>query len=121
MRPNRRPEPLTLAPLPEGKRVQDVLPAFAAVTDELGPIGEPCPVCPGCSKPFTVARKRRLGVRLYPANSPVPVVLRYDLCGKCSHAFREKGAAYESLIAHIQAFVNGDEIASPEGGAGPKH
>ena len=118
---DRRPAPITLAVLHEGKGIQNVSPTYAAVTDLARPIGKPCPVCPGCSKPFTVARKPWTWILLCPVNSPVPIALHYDLCGKCANALGEKGAAYESLIAHIQAFVNGDEIASPEGGPGPEH
>lgn len=99
---------VALMPLPEGKRPQDVLPAFSDVTTESMPIGNPCPVCPGCKKKFTVTRKRRAWIRLYPAFLPAPVVVIYGLCGSCARIYRKKGATREALIAKIQAFMNDD-------------
>ena len=102
------PHRLTLEPLPEGKRVQDVLPAFADVTTDIGPIGTPCSICPSCRKPFDQVRKRRMELRLYPAESVIPFALRYDLCGSCAKQYRAGGEARDGVIAAIDAFLNED-------------
>ena len=97
----------SLIPLPEGERVQDVLPQFAEVRNELA-IGMPAPNCAGCRKPFTAARKRRLNVRLYPIHCLVPVAFAYCLCGACAMKYRRGGIEREAVIAAVEAFHLGD-------------
>lgn len=90
--------------LPKGKRVQDVLPQFAAVVSMVTPfIGAPCPICPGCSKPFTATRKPRQIIRLYPVSPLIPIVIQFRLCGPCWFKCRSGGR--DGVLAAIEYFM----------------
>lgn len=93
----------SLIPLPEGQRVQDVLPQFAEVREEVA-IGTPAPDCAGCRKPFTAARKRRMNVRLYPIDCPVPIAFAYCLCGACGAMYRRGGLERDAVVAAVERF-----------------
>lgn len=96
-----------LIELPKGKRVQDVLPQFAAVVNMVATsVGEPCPFCPGCSKPFTAARKPgKQIIRLYPVLSPIPIAVQYRLCVRCLRNLRSSGSQRHSTLAAIECFM----------------
>lgn len=101
-----------LTEIPKGKRVQDVLPQFADVSKETGPIGTPCIVCASCTKPFTAARKPRLGLRLYPTWFLVPVAIQYRLCGSCAWQYRAGGRIRADVLAAVERFLDGSEVAA---------
>jgi len=100
-----------LIELPKGKRVQDVLPQFAAVVSMANPfiVGEPCPICPGCSKPFTASRKPRQIIRLYSVSSLVPIVIQYRLCRSCWFQCRLGGSKRDGVLAAIENFMGGND------------
>ncbi len=100
----------TLVPLPPGRRVQDVLPQFLDVRDEIA-VGTPAAHCAGCSKPFTIARKRKMRLRLYPIHCPVPMAFAYCLCGACAAKYRRGGAERETVLRAVEAFHQGGEAA----------
>lgn len=102
------PRAQRLIALPPGQTIHDVLPQYSAVVREYGPIGKPCSCCAGCSKPFTAARKPRIGLRLYPVHFPVPVSFLYRLCGKCARDYRAGAVRRDRLMAAIEKFVMGD-------------
>jgi hypothetical protein len=101
-----------LIELPKGKRVQDVLPQFADVSKETDPIGIPCQICPSCTKPFTVARKPRLRIRLYPTWSLVPVAIQYRLCGSCAWQYRAGGSIRAAVLDAVERFLEGSEATT---------
>lgn len=95
-------------PLPDGKRVREVLPQFAEVRDEIH-IGTPAPNCAGCREPFNAARKRTMNVRLYPLDFPVPIAFAYCLCEACAAKYRRGGDDRAGVAAAVQAFHLGDD------------
>lgn len=95
--------------LPKGKRARDVLPQFAGVHQQLGPIGIPSPFCPSCAKPFRGARKPRRDLLLYPANPLVLSVVRYRLCGLCAKRFNAGGRERDDVLAAVERFIDGSE------------
>ena len=98
-----------LMEIPEGQRVQDILPQFAGVETETAPIGPPCPICPSCRKDFSAARKPRLLIRLYPIRCIWPIVFIYRLCGPCAKQYRAGGAAKTAVLTSVEAFIEGVE------------
>lgn len=97
----------TLIELPQGKRVQDVLPQFAGGRQEIGPLGTPCSFCAGCAKPFRGPRKPKSKIRLYPSRALAPVAVEYRLCGRCTDAYRAGGRAREDVLAGVERVFNG--------------
>lgn len=96
--------------LPPGERVQDVLPQFSDVRNELA-IGTPAPNCAGCREPFTAGRQRSMNVRLYPIDCPVPIAFAYCLCEACAAKYRRGGEERTAVAAAVQAFHLGDDPA----------
>lgn len=98
-----------LIEIPEGKRVQDLLPIYATAILE---IGNQCPVCPSCSKPFTAARKPRVAIKLYPIKCGLPIVFAYRLCGRCAKDYHDGGDKKSAVLASVQRFVEGTGTSS---------
>jgi len=97
-----------LVSLPTGKRVQDALPQFADVRNEVA-IGTPAPNCAGCREPFTAARPRIMNIRLYPMDCPVPITFAYCLCDACATKYRRGGDERATVAAAVRAFHMGDD------------
>lgn len=102
----------SIIPLPEGKKIADVLPAFAGIKGELR-IGQPSQECACCRKPFSAARKPRRAFRLYPTDMAmlalVPVVVELRICGKCYALHQRGGTDRERFLAAIQAYYLGED------------
>lgn len=89
--------------VPSGKLVGDLLPVFSAVKDEFH-IGEPNKECACCRKPFTITRKPRKSVRLYPCAASIPFAYQYRICGACVAMYERGGADREAFSAAIDAY-----------------
>ncbi|TRZ56538.1 MAG: hypothetical protein D4S02_15420 [Rhodocyclaceae bacterium] len=92
--------------LPSGKTIGEVLPAFAGVQHEFH-IGRPNQNCAGCRKPFTVARKPRRKIRLYPTMAVVPIAISLQICGACIAMYQHGGADRDAMLAAVEAFAEG--------------
>jgi hypothetical protein len=97
-------------PIPPGKTVGDVLPAWSAVKEEIH-IGPPQKVCGACRKPFTVIRKPRKQLMVYPMHVMVPIRVDVKICGACIALHHQGGAARDGVLAGVQAFLEGEEAA----------
>jgi hypothetical protein len=97
---------LMLDELPEGTTLRD-LPAFADVEHEFM-IGPPAPECAGCGKPFNAERQRSVNVDIVSPALPVPMVIRFYLCGHCRDLCRQGGAARDGVLAGVQAYWLGE-------------
>ena len=93
--------------IPAGMTIGDLLPVFSEVKHEVL-IGRPNRECASCGKPFNDLRKRRAIIRLYPADTLVPVVCQFHLCGRCSHLYRSGGVTKEGALAAVEAYFKGD-------------
>jgi hypothetical protein len=92
---------------PEGKSIAEALPAFSGGKGEIH-IGTPNQVCACCRKPFTVARRARKTIRLCPADTQVPLMYSYRICGKCHALFQRGGIERDAFLVAIDAFHFGD-------------
>lgn len=104
-------QPLALHRLvaaPSGKSIAESLPAFSGVKGEIH-IGTPNTACACCRKPFTVARQARKAIRLCPADTQVPLMYSYRICGKCYALYQRGGDDREGFLAAIDAFHFGDD------------
>lgn len=89
------------------ENVGDILPAFANVKNEVH-VGEPNKECAGCRKPFTLARKARKNVRIYPMQSILPICFSFRICGSCLALHEKGGADRDAVLSSVQAFCEGD-------------
>lgn len=92
--------------IPAGKTVQDLLPQYANVKNELGPIGTPCKVCACCEKPFSVTRKPRAEFKIYQVNLTIPVIFLYRICGRCTRQYKKGGKGRDGVLAAIEEFIS---------------
>jgi len=101
-----------LIELPQGKRVEDLLPQFAGVVRKIGPFGPQCQNCPGCGKPFTILRKPRKKINLYSIKCPFPLAIEYRLCGRCTKQYLAGGDQKDAVLTAIERFVEGAEVTT---------
>ncbi|MCX7173405.1 MAG: hypothetical protein NT159_05690 [Proteobacteria bacterium] len=95
--------------IPEGKTVGDILPAFANVKNMVH-VGEPNSDCASCRKPFTVVRKPRKAILLYPYDTQIPCAFSYRVCGACLAIYQRGGLHRDSFLAAVEAYHNGDSL-----------
>lgn len=96
--------------LPTGKTIGEFLPAFSDVKHEIH-LGTPSKTCGACRKPFSAVRKPRKKLYVYPMHIPVPVRFDVCICGACLALLRQGGEAADGVLAAVQAFLEGDEVA----------
>ena len=99
--------------IPEGKTVGDILPAFANV-EQVVHVGEPNSDCASCRKPFTVVRKPRKAIRLYPYSAPVPFAFSYRVCGSCLAMYQRGGDEREAFLVAIEAYHEGTSLEATQ-------
>ena len=99
--------------IPEGKTVGDILPVFAGVKGDLR-IGEPDRSCASCRKPFTLARKPRKSMRLYPYSAAIPMAFEYRICGACYVIFQRGGDEREGFLAAVEAYHDGEMLEAAQ-------
>ncbi len=100
----------SIVSLPAGQTIADVLPSLSGIKGELR-IGEPNKECACCRKPFSVARKPRKVVRLWPVDvaSRLPVAVEFRICGSCLALYQRGGMDRERYFAAVQAYFDGQE------------
>lgn len=98
----------TMRPIPVGKTVQDILPAFAGVK-QLVPIGSRHlqKECACCRKHFGPARRQHQGFRLYPTWASVALSFEYWICRACDTRYRKGGSNRDGVLAAIEKFMMG--------------
>lgn len=89
-----------------GKRIQDVHPVYAHITNFLR-IGTPCPECPSCRKKFTAARRPRRGITLFKVETIFPIAISFRLCGACVLTHNLGGEPREAMLAAVEGYVDG--------------
>lgn len=99
--------------IPDGKTVSDLLPVFAGVKGDLR-IGEPDSHRASCRKPFTLVRKPRKCIRLYPYSMPVPMAFEYRICGACYAIFQRGGDEREGFLAAVEAYHDGEQMGAAQ-------
>lgn len=95
--------------IPEGKTVGDILPTFAGIKGEIR-VGEPNEECAACRKPFSVVRKPRNVIKLYPQFAPIPFAFSYRICGACNAMHQRGGLERESFLAAVEAYHLGTSM-----------
>ena len=95
-----KPRLHNLEPIPDGKTLGEVAPAFADVTEEVH-FGPGNAHCAGCRRPFNESRKPRAAIRIYPTKTPLPIVFSYDLCRTCARSIRRGGSEGEGVLAGV--------------------
>lgn len=99
--------------IPEGKTIGDILPMFASVKGDWR-IGEPNSECASCRKPFTLVRKPRKCIRLYPYSAPAPMAFEYRICGACYAIYQRGDDGREGFLAAVEAYHNGDALEAAQ-------
>lgn len=97
--------------IPPGKSVRDLLPEWSKVQAEVHMGGPPQTACGACRKPFTLVRKPRKALKIYPVGSIAPVRVDVNICGACVALHAKGGAARDGVLAAVQAFLEGEEAA----------
>jgi hypothetical protein len=82
-----------LIDIPDGITLCEFLPTFADFKHEVL-IGEPNSECASYGKRLSEVRKRRGRIRLFPANSPVPIIHQFYVCGRCAYLYQRGGEAH---------------------------
>lgn len=98
----------TMTPIPAGRSVQEILPAFAAVKQSI-PVGsrQLQKECACCRKLFGPARRQHQGFRLYPGWTPVAISFEYWICRACDIRYRAGGDGRDNVLAAIENFMMG--------------
>lgn len=99
--------------IPVGKTVGDLLPVFSGVKGDLR-IGKPDSNCASCRKPFTLVRKPRKCIRLYPYSAPIPVAFEYRICGACYAIYQRGGDEREGFLAAVEAYHDGEQMEAAQ-------
>lgn len=99
--------------IPVGKTVGDILPVFSGVKGDLH-IGKPDSNCASCRKPFTLVRRPRKCIRLYPYSTPVPVAFEYRICGSCYVIYQRGGDEREGFLAAVEAYHDGESLEATQ-------
>lgn len=97
----------SLEELKPGETIGDINPAFAGLKGEVR-VGKMNSHCASCRKPFTVIRKPRREIKLYPADLPVPIGWAYHICGGCLALYQRGENARASVLASIESFHLGE-------------
>lgn len=93
--------------VPAGKCLADVVPAFAGVAHSVH-VGELNMECPSCRRRFTEARKPRRSILIAWPNLALPIALSFRICGSCLFRYRQGGVHRDSMLAAIEAYVDGE-------------
>lgn len=93
--------------VPEGKKIGDVLPAYADVTREIR-VGKTSKVCASCRKPFNAVRKARKEIRLHAVDLAIPIAWVYPLCGSCVAQYQRGESDRDAILAAVEAFHLGE-------------
>lgn len=102
----------SIVSMPAGQTIADIFTSFSGIKGELR-IGQPNQECACCRKPFTVARKPRKVIRLYPVDiaSQIPVVVEFRICGACLALHQRGGMDRERCLVAVQAYFDGQEAS----------
>lgn len=90
--------------IPPGKTMQEMLEQYANAKTELVQISTQCKVCACCEESFSATRKPRAEFKICQANSTIPVVFLYRICGRCMRQHKKGGEERDSVMAALQKF-----------------
>lgn len=97
--------------LPANTKVGDLLPVFSGVEHELR-VGKPNTECASCRKSFNQVRKPRKAVRLYLANTQIPVAFSLNICGACFSQYQLGGCRMDAVLASVESFLEGNRFSA---------